>query len=309
MKSKAYDYFFLLRPTLLFPVWIFLFLGYLRGGGFSFLDITLSFPLSFWKIFFSYSFLMGGIYILNQIFDVESDRRNEKLFLLPRGIISIRNAWISFFFVIFLSILIAFPLSQSYLVLWVPSLTLGILYSAPPFKFKGRPLLDFLSNAFGYGLLNFLVGWISCFSLKKEAFLFSIPYIIAVGAVFLNTTIPDIPGDKESGEKTTGVLLGRKKTAILAFLFLLLTFFSSLYFRDYIVLLASTISLPPFFLAMKHNTDFFVKFSYRIGGGIFALILAIQCPLFLIIGVLTLLFLKLYYKRRFGLNYPSLTGR
>jgi len=252
---------------------------------------------------------MGGIYILNQIFDIESDRQNEKLFLLPKGIISLKNAWISFYFVIFLSILVAIPLTMTYFFLWGFSLLLGVLYSAPPFKFKGKPFFDLFSNSIGYGLLNFLVGWISSFPFKREAFLFSIPYIFAVGAVFLNTTIPDIPGDRVVGEKTTGVFLGKRKTALLAFFLLVVSFISSFYLRDYTVLLASAISLPPFFIAVKDNTNFFVKFSYRIGGGIFALIVAIRCPSFFIIGFLTLILLKLYYRKRFGLNYPSLTGR
>jgi 4-hydroxybenzoate polyprenyltransferase len=309
MRAKFYDYFFLLRPTLLLPVWIFLFLGYLRGGNYGFLKFVLSFPSSFWKVFFSYSLLMGGIYILNQIFDIESDRLNEKLFLLPKGIISIRRAWIALFITLLLSIILAIPIKGDYLIIWILSLILGVLYSAPPFKFKGKPFLDLLSNSIGYGFLNFLAGWISSFPMRKEALLFSIPYVLAVGAVFLNTTIPDIPGDVETGEKTTGVIMGSRKTALLAFILLFLAFFSSLILRDYMVLLASTISLPPFFLAFRFNTDFFVKVAYRIGGGIFALIVAIHCPLFLILSILTLTLLKLYYRGRFGLNYPSLTGR
>ena len=38
--------------------------------------------------------LLAGGFILNQIRDADADRLNEKCFLIPRGIVSLRAAWI-----------------------------------------------------------------------------------------------------------------------------------------------------------------------------------------------------------------------
>lgn len=309
VKAKPYDFFFLLRPTLLVPVWLFHFLGFFKASNGDFLHVVLKLPWSFYLSLLAYSLLIGGVYILNQIFDVESDRINRKLFLLPEGIISIKAAWILFFIVIAISNAISIRFGLTYMVLWFLSLLLGVLYSAPPFKFKGRPFLDVISNALGYGLINFLIGWASSYQLDKRALLFSLPYIFAVASVFLMTTIPDIEGDRRTNEITTGVKLGEKKTALLALIMLIVSLLIGLALRDFLVVLAAALTIPPFYLALYKTTDFFVKLSYRIAGFIFASLVAIHCPPFLILVFLTYWVVKLYYLRRFGLNYPSLKGR
>ncbi|MCK4571813.1 hypothetical protein KAT89_02680, partial [candidate division WOR-3 bacterium] len=80
------DYFILMRPTLFIPVWMFFLLGvHFADGSLNFRSIS---------IFILYTSLMGGVYILNQIVDRESDRKNEKLFLLSDEIIPISYAYL-----------------------------------------------------------------------------------------------------------------------------------------------------------------------------------------------------------------------
>lgn len=299
----------LLRPTLMGPVWIFLFLGYLFGTRGSFLRPTFSLPARFWWTFLSYSLLMGVVYILNQITDRESDRENRKLFLIADGIIPVSHALLYAGILTLFGLLTAWRLGRVFLTLYLLSLLMGVLYSVRPFLFKGRPFLDLLSNAMGYGLVNFLVGYAVASPLDADAFRHALPYVLAVGGVFLNTTIPDIPGDRLAGEITTGVKLGPRKTAWLGFAFILGAFVAAAWARDPLCGLGSALALPPFGLAALKGGEFFVKFSYRLAGASFALLVGLRFPPFLLLGGLTLLLMRFYYKNRFGLNYPSLTGR
>ncbi|MCK4255704.1 hypothetical protein KAX35_02355, partial [candidate division WOR-3 bacterium] len=74
------DFIFLLRPILLIPVWIIFLLGYYRAGGTMLGDSRYLMPG-----FIVFTLLMGAIYIINQIADIETDRINNKLFILPKG--------------------------------------------------------------------------------------------------------------------------------------------------------------------------------------------------------------------------------
>lgn len=301
-RALIWDYIFLLRPSLLLPIWVFLFLGYFWGSGESILGITLSLPLRFWRVLISYSLLCSGVYVFNQIFDIESDKRNKKLFLLPEGIISIPTAWICFFILVGISFITGISLGRGYLILWLITAGMGILYSLPPFTFKGRPFLDLISNSLGYGLVTFLIGF---GVISKTGLLHSLPYIFATGAVFLHTTIPDIEGDREMGEITTGVFLGVKRTSLFALLLLIIGLILSIYLKDPFAGIISLLSLPGFILAYLKTSDERSKRAYRIGVYGLGLLIALRFPPLLILGFLTLLALRIYYRYRFNLVYPT----
>jgi len=306
---KVLDLIFLLRPTILVPVWTFLFLGYFWGSKSNFLAVEFSPSRNFWVVFVSYTLLMGGSYIINQIWDKESDRINKKLFLLSEGIISINLAIFWLLLTLGVSLYLSIKIGGNFVILWSISLVMGVLYSTPPFKFKGRPLLDLLSNALGYGFINFLVGWTCVAPLSAESYLHSLPYIFMVGAVFLNTTVPDIPGDKEAGEITTGVFLGVRGTTLLALVFIAVALILGILFRDPFTIVASVVSTPFFLNALLSPSDLSVKLSYRIGGGSLVLLVSLRYILFLIILIFVYFSLKFYYRFRFGLDYPTLKGR
>ncbi len=312
---KPIDYLFLLRPTILLPVWAFLLIGFHRATISGLSDLrpiwNLSPPL-IWGLWV-YSLLLGAIYVVNQIYDVETDRQNRKLFLLSEGYISLRSAWIYtavLLLVSYASLRLVFPHHGILRMLWLFSLALGLLYNIPPLKFKGRPGLDLFSNALGYGGLNVLFGMFLRDSPPLgTALLQTLPYVFAVGAVFLLTTIPDIPGDRLAGDRTTGVVLGEHRTATLALIWLLLAFGFALLLSDPLVFFPSLLSLPLYFHTARVPTAENAKFAYRLSAGLFALTLAWKIPFYFVLGLLTFLALKLYYRWRFHLDYPSLRGR
>ncbi|MEW6685958.1 MAG: UbiA family prenyltransferase [Candidatus Edwardsbacteria bacterium] len=314
-----FDHLFLLRPILLIPVWSFLLIGYYHSltvqkfpqkvGVFPSVPHFLPSKEILLTLIF-YSALMGSIYILNQIYDLETDRLNKKLFLLVDGYVKPSAAKAEFFILAVLSLIASFFLFPfSFFLFICLSLLLGILYSLPPFKFKSRPILDLLSNALGYGGVAFMIGWLSLSKFSWGGLISSIPYIFAVGGVYAQTTLPDIEGDRLSKNITTGVWLGFKKTAFLAMALIGLSFFFSLLLEDKLCLLASGLSFPLFVLAFLRQNLKMVMISYQVGGIILVLAICFIFPYFLLLLILTFLALKWYYKLRLNMNYPSLADR
>ncbi len=313
------DYIFLLRPTVLVPVWIFLLIGHYRAGGGIF-SVTPSFVLGF----VIYTMIMGAVYIVNQITDIETDRINDKLFILPRGLVSVRAAYVEIVGLIAVAFALSFFFSPIYRTFLLLSFILGLLYSVRPAKFKGRPFLDLLSNALGYGFLAFSVGWLSVRTFSIDTFVYSIPYILAVGGVFVNTTIPDIGGDKASGEITTGVYLGERKALILALVLVVGSLISSVVLLDFICLPCAVIASIIFFWAYTVKSQRqkppssggeilgsadekrVALISVRLSAPLLALAVCVIYPWFLLLLLLVFLLSRYYYKRRFNFVYPRI---
>ncbi len=88
-------------------------------------------------------------------------------------------------------------------------MVLSIAYSAPPFRMKGRPGLDSLSNMLYMAPL--LVSW-SFFSPEPPAAPLVLAGICWCMAMHAYSAIPDIASDKRAGLRTTATVLGRDGT-------------------------------------------------------------------------------------------------
>ncbi len=307
---RIYDFFFLLRPVLFVPLWAPMFLGYAAGAEVPSFGIQLLPGKLFWINLLSYTLLMGAIYVVNQIYDRESDLVNNKLFLIPYGIIETRWAWIYSGILVVLSFIIAIVFSTSdFVIILFLSGLLGAMYSIPPFQLKGKPFLDALANGIGYGILAYLAGWASATPVIPLALLYSLPLFFFVIAVFLNTTVPDIEGDKKANLKTSAVYMGKKNTTIVASVFMLYALVSAFIFMDIHILISSLIGVILFVLAIFDDSDFMSKVSYRISSFVFVLSVAIKFPLFLLMDIAVLVLLRLYYEKRFYYRYPTFFGR
>jgi 4-hydroxybenzoate polyprenyltransferase len=294
------DYFMLLRPTLFLPLWIFFLLGAHHGEG----------EISWTAIgtFVFYTMLMGGVYIFNQIVDRESDRKNKKLFLLSDGFIPLRNAYVEMGILFAVSILGSFFLGIDIFIALLISLFLGITYSLPPIETKGKPFLDIFWNASGYGVLAFIVGWLATSEPSNTMFIIAIPYFFAVAAVFVNTTIPDIEGDREEGKFTTGVFLGKKNTLLLGLILDLVAIIVSYFLgeKGYICLIGAGLAFPIFLIAYIKQTKKSILFSFRAIPGILAVIVFISTPIIIPLFAVVLGVQKSYYKKKFNIDYPAI---
>ena len=305
-RFNPFDYFFILRPLILIPAWNFLLIGsYLasRQGRFT-VDIILGMIV--------YTCVMGGVYILNQIMDIETDRLNKKLFLLSGGYVTTKTAYIEMVILWSIAVLVSMKFGGVFLIFILVSIVMGVMYSLPPVKLKGKPVFDTLANGIGYGMVNFAIGWLLVREFNWHIFLRFLPYFLSISAVFINTTVVDIEGDRKANEITTGVFLGPLLSFVVSTIIMTTAIISAYVQRDYICLIPAALSFPLFvycagYTMIKDRVDRRATIaSFRLPGLIFTIITAVLYPVYFFILGVVLIGLRVYYKRRFGITYPTL---
>lgn len=322
--KKFLDCFFLLRIPLLAPVWTIFILGWITGtehlpiGGQFTGELAHGTIARLWILLTGFSLLVASIYVVNQIVDIESDRINHKLFLLPHGFVSVRTAWILAGFCAASGLAIASFFGTVFIALFIGSLLLGILYNLPPASLKNRAWGGICANSFGHGMLAFLVGWycakypgtLSSESIKA-GILSSIAPALANGAVFLATTIPDALGDQKTGKKTFCVRYGPRKTAVASFLLCAGAAATSLAmeYHAWVMMVTSFVSLFLFlYLALSTRQELaFRAFKWPVF--ILSAGVTLYVPLYGMLITVTFFGSKLYYKHRFGIDYPTFKAK
>ncbi|MCL1945995.1 MAG: UbiA family prenyltransferase [Chitinivibrionia bacterium] len=310
------DLFFLIRPTLLVPVWTILFLGWITADERIFFQ---NFDLSFAKMFILFTAVVANIYIVNQIADRESDKINNKLFILSHNHIPVFVAWI------FASGLLIFSLFFSWFwfcgdlipfFIILSAAILGFFYNCPPFKLKDRPWGGFLANCFGHGILTYYAGWYAgaintsqILSVESAllGFLFSLSAGFANGAVYLTSTISDMKGDEKVNKRTFAVAYGAKNTSLLATICVVFSFFTAFLipFSSWIMLVPAAICIPMFLqLYRTQNIEYAFK-TFRYPVVILSIATAFFVPYYAILVIATVIFSRIYYKKRFNHEYPS----
>lgn len=307
------DLFFISRPVLWIPVWCFSLFGFSRG---SFTQGTISLSwvtpvhrqlyVFAWILCFSCS--VGVVYILNQIADREVDARNSGFPLLARNAISLKTAIVSAVLLSLITLVLPIAFDHPQIaVLSLISIIVGTLYSFKPFFFSGRPVLDFLSNAFGYGLIAFAAGWLQSGGRFTSEFLLSaLPYFLLMCSGSINSTIPDVCGDAAMGKKTTAVAFGVKRAHILSSIFLGAALFTGLQRHDMTAIICAVLPAPFFILYFIKPSPKMVELTYK--SGAVACMVCAMC-VSIIFCVSTVVFLALtwiYFYWRFGVKYPSL---
>ena len=323
--QKILDCLFLLRIPLLAPVWTIIFLGWITGsanacfGGFLADPAALSVRL--WLGTAGFSLIVASIYVVNQIVDIESDRINRKLFLLPQGYVSIRTAWTLAGLCAFggLTIAVAVIADTALLVISLLSLLLGAFYNLPPIQLKNNPIGGACTSALGHGMLTFLSGWYLAGAQHTtggiialaSGLLSGLAPTLANAAVYLATTIPDAPGDRLTGKRTFCVAYGEKKTAVAAAVLCLGAFAAAFFMLHHFWVMAvpSAISLVFFFLfaAATKKENAFKAFKWPVF--LLTACVALFAPEYGIVILVIFFASKAYYRWRFNFNYPTLKAK
>jgi len=303
---KRLDYLFVLRPVLFFPIWTVFLAGYYCAIRFSRSRSDLE-GSAIWVLFL-YTLLMGSVFIINQIADIKSDKRNGKLFLIANGHISKRAAYLeaSLLALISLSISFLFYPRLGFLFL-IAFLITGVFYSLRPFCWKDRPYLGLLVNVLG-GYLTFSVGWFTVADLGVGSSLHSFPYLLAIIAVYYYTTLPDIKGDRDSGKITFGVKYGFKKTIYFALAAEILAIIFSIITRDPVMFFPAMVALPFFIWTTRTQTLKEVVRTTRLSILFLSLAVCVKFPLYFPLLLFVAMISRWYYRHRFGLEYPSLVA-
>ncbi len=282
------------------PVWTILLLGHHRSAA---LSGASNLP---GLILLLVTFLVGAVYLLNQIYDIESDRINRKLFFLAEGYISKRRAILQTIVLNLISIIPAYLISLRLGLLFTLGFLFGLIYSVPPFSLKERPLGGLLCNVLAHGNLAFLVGWSMNATLSGESILFSLPYMFAVGAVYLNTTVPDMEGDKSSGKITVVVKWGREAAVVSSLVLVVVAIIISFLIKDIPFFIASALVLPFFLFGALTKKNKNIVLSTKLAILFLSIAAGLFYPWYFAILVLGFVGTRLYYRARFNLDYPAL---
>jgi len=306
---KYLDYIFVLRPTLFFPVWTVFLAGYhanmlfdLKNNQSNSAGITANNPL-FGALLLT--FLMGAVFIFNQIVDIQSDRENQKLFFIADGIIKRSIATFEGIVLTIFSIAIAlimdFKLGLIFIIVFIFT---GIIYNFKPFVWKDRPLLGIIVNFCG-GWSVASCGWIAAGTTNWMFVIYAIPYAMGLVAVYLLTTLPDIHGDRVAAKITFGVKYGLKLTIYWAAGFEFAAVMLSYLLKDYMLFLPALVSFPLFLIAAvsQKMEDILRAIKFTV---LFAsLAVCLKYPVYFLVILITFFFSKWYYRKRFELEYPK----
>jgi 4-hydroxybenzoate polyprenyltransferase len=297
---------------LFYPGWSTMLAGYFIGYKKDWLPLVSDqLDPNHWHIIFliiAFGMLMGSTFVLNQLADIKSDRKNEKLFIISNGYLSKKSALKEVIILSCLSTVLALIFNVTVGIFFVLFFLLtGFLYNFAPLSMKDRPWGSLLANTM-MGWLAFAIGWSALNQLSTQVILDSLPYLFFNTALYLFTTLPDIEGDRMADKKTLTVLYGSKKIMIAACILFLAGLLFSLHFHDRQALLFLLFSMP-----------FFVKilFTFSVSDSIratkfailfFALSVCLRWPYYFILMLAGYYATKFYFKKRFNLNYPNFAG-
>jgi 4-hydroxybenzoate polyprenyltransferase len=318
--KKLLDSFFLLRIPLLAPVWTIFLLGWITGnsqavpGGFFLKPSLFKDAIDAWVLLAGFSLAVASIYVVNQIADIESDRINHKLFILPNGFVSVRAAWIMAIICGVSGIFIAFFYGKIFVFFFGVSLLLGFFYNLPPAVLKNKAIGGVVANSLGHGMITYLVGWYCAhlnepltWNLFFNGVLSSLGPTMANGAVFLATTVPDSEGDRSTGKVTFCVKYGEKATATLSAILCVVSLGCSFFmeFNAWVMIIPAFISVIFFaYFAMSTRKELaFRAFKWPV----FLLSAAVVVfqPEYGLLIIATFTGSRMYYKWRFNINYPT----
>ncbi|OGJ88588.1 MAG: hypothetical protein A2268_16005 [Candidatus Raymondbacteria bacterium RifOxyA12_full_50_37] len=318
------DALFITRPIIFIPVWGYFILGVYRAKVLfapeALYHITIlgrDFPimLSFGSAetitgLIMFTLLLGGAYVLNQLTDIEADKENEGLPLIAKAGVSTRLAAIETGILLLVPSLYSVYVGGHTCTLFLCSLLLLVAYSAKPFRFTGRPFLDFLSNALGYGLLAFGLGWLYALGnefmgvrtyLKEAA-----PYFFFMVAGSINSTIPDMEGDEKAGKTTTAVFMGTRLSNGISTGAIICALAFAFQNHDPIAIVTGLVCIPFFFRYLLTNNPKHVMMTFQFCGGFLMALEVLIFPWFFFFGIMTFALTRLYFLKRYNITYPKL---
>jgi 4-hydroxybenzoate polyprenyltransferase len=305
------DYFFVLRPMLFFPGWSTMMAGYFIQSKSIWIP-AFQFHINYihlLSVLVGFAMIMGSSFVLNQLKDVESDRKNKKLFIISNGILSTKAVWIETIILSSLSILIAFLIKLEVGILFILFfIVTGLLYNFAPAKMKDRPWGSLLANGL-MGWLAFSIGWVSNQEISFELVIDSLPYLCFNTALYLFTTIPDREGDKISGKKTIAVIFRIKNIIYPAIILFLIGILFSIWSTDRQALIFYILSLPLFINTLvSKKTENTIR-ATKYGILFFALSICLRWPAYFLMMVTGFFGTKWYFKNRFNFDYPNFAGK
>jgi 1,4-dihydroxy-2-naphthoate octaprenyltransferase len=231
-----------------------------------------------------FSAAMGASFLLNQLMDIESDLKNQKLFILSEKHITKKSAIIETSILIMISLILSVldGLWILFSVILFIFLT-GYMYNFEPFVLKNRPVGSIIANAL-MGWLAFAMGWLA------------------------SNNMSDIHGEEKSNKKTVAVLYGFNIVILFALICYTGSLIAALLLKDNFSMIFIICTLPSFIMVLiKKNVNSTIK-TTKYAIFFFAFALWLKIPFYFLILIAIFIFTKWYFLKRFQYDYPNFKG-
>ncbi|MDY6786799.1 MAG: geranylgeranylglycerol-phosphate geranylgeranyltransferase [candidate division WOR-3 bacterium] len=183
-------------------------------------------------------FLSSGGNIINDYFDIETDRINKPQRPLISSVFNLRVIFIMAVSMLLLGIVFSVFINLTTLLIAFSASVLLFLYS---WKFKRMPVIGNLTIASLSGLL-FIYGALIAENIAAGIFPAVFAFLMTFGRE-ITKDIEDIEGDREAGMKTLPILIGKGKTMLIASV-------------NFLILII--VSFIPYFIGMYNKWYFFI---------------------------------------------------
>ncbi len=314
---KFFDYFFILKPVLLYPVWTLFLAGYYvqgnaalaaeqMGNNGSGSDSEPSLLLAGLAV----TLLMGAVFILNQVVERDESASNTKVSLIAPGMLTPKVAFIEATLLTVCAVTVGFIASVVVgALLLLLLIVAGILYNFKPFSLKDRAVPAVISAGIS-SFLVFTLGWLVAGGGTSQLLLLAAPYVLTMLAIYMCTLaasdehsgMSEVKEQPLSAMPLYGGLILALAALVLAFILAdEIIFYPLLFSLPFFVWVAwglsrhdlgRAVNYPVFLLALT------LSFKWVIAASSYGLFFAL-------LGFYLLS--KLYYRLRFGINYPNLT--
>lgn len=299
---KICDFIFVLRPLILVPAWSFYLIGAAQARDAQF---SIQFGIPGVTVLVTLTSILVTAYLLNQIFDRESDEKNDKCFYLSRGIFRVRTLLILaavFFMVASLAFRHVEEIHKAPLLV---ALALSLLYSLPPVRLCARPFADLAANAVGYGGIAYMLGYRTELTHLVDTLANAGPYVSLVASTFLHTTILDAEGDKTAEKISTTVYIGARASANLAVVLNAIAVVLALITSNNLAVIITAINLPVTIYALVNRRRQTSAVVVQASTLIVTVIAMILWPAYAIVVLPLVALSRFYHSRRFGITYPG----
>nr|WP_221379550.1 UbiA family prenyltransferase [Actinoplanes polyasparticus] len=154
----------------------------------------------------------GAVLAQNDLHDLASDRANPRKATAPLVTGAVNETTLrSWYRRIALACLVAALLVGPLFVLGVAGvLLLGWAYSAPPLRLKTRPGWDVTVNALVVGVVSPAAGWSITRDPWDFPWQFGLIGLLFAAALYVPTTVTDLPADEGAGDNTFAVRFGAR---------------------------------------------------------------------------------------------------
>ncbi|MFQ6615568.1 MAG: UbiA family prenyltransferase [Fidelibacterota bacterium] len=313
------DSVFLLRPSLMFPVWIMI----VAGMGSARSQII---PELYWVkqvhwetvvFFVGLTLMAGSTFLRFQVKNHSADRLNRTvtalgnrdmnaadvralaLWLMAGGLALTAGVSIH-------GLVATGEWASSMSTLWaiLTTLTWLVFHAGDRFQWFARPVLGVVTYILT-GLFLFMVGWTYGSGPFGSGLVYAVPYVLLFVAISILTAVPDREGDRGAGKKTFALRFGVGATVALSTAFVGAAAVLGYLLNDPVISTGSTIALPFFLVALVFSRMDHVVRAIRYPVLILAIFVSVKYPWLFVALVVVYFGSKVYYYFRFNIDYPT----